>query len=224
MTRTSSLGKALLFALVAYMMFVVVRTDLTYLTPTPEIAEHYTKVGWWLLPHGIAGALALFLGPLQFSNTLRQRKPAWHRAIGRTYVYGAIAAAPLGVYLEWMKYVRGIGSLRLVFAIVGLASLWLLTTVRAFVLAKKRRILEHREYMVRSYAVAAIFLETRVVSYTPLLSRWFQPISDWCDAHSISDMWVFVLAAPVIAEVILHLDLRTSRRAPSVRSATSLEV
>jgi uncharacterized membrane protein len=52
-----------------------------------------------LLPHGIAGACALLLGPFQFSNRLRLRFRKFHRVLGRIYVAGVFVAAPLGVYI-----------------------------------------------------------------------------------------------------------------------------
>ena len=35
--------------------------------------QHYQPFKWWLLPHGIAGACALLLGPMQFSDRLRKK-------------------------------------------------------------------------------------------------------------------------------------------------------
>ena len=75
--------KYLLFGIIALMMLVVIYKDLPLLHPTSAIAGHYRPFKWWLLPHGIAGALALFWGPLQFSKRLRQRFLGWHRIAGR---------------------------------------------------------------------------------------------------------------------------------------------
>ena len=60
--------KYILFAMIALMMLVVVHKDLILLDPSPAVSEHYRLFKWWLLPHGVAGAAALFLGPLQFSD------------------------------------------------------------------------------------------------------------------------------------------------------------
>ena len=35
--------------------------------------QHYAPFKWWLLPHGIFGAIVLLFAPLQFSERLRQR-------------------------------------------------------------------------------------------------------------------------------------------------------
>jgi hypothetical protein len=56
-----------------------------------------------LLPHGIAGACALLLGPFQFSNRLDLRFRKFHRVLRRIYVAGVFVAAPLGVYIQYFK-------------------------------------------------------------------------------------------------------------------------
>src|SRR4051794_16111594 len=139
--------KYFLFGLIAVMMLIVIRKDLALIHPTPEMTHHYSTFKWWLIPHGIAGALALFLGPLQFSKRLRQRFLPWHRIVGRVYVYGVAIAAPLGAYLEYVKNVNGIGSTRLVVASSGFAALWLITTGTGFQMARLRKIDEHRKWM-----------------------------------------------------------------------------
>src|SRR5262249_55971681 len=58
--------------------------------------QHYQPFKWYLLPHGIMGACALLLGPMQFSDRLRQRFAKFHRVVGRFYVAGVFFAAPLG--------------------------------------------------------------------------------------------------------------------------------
>jgi len=48
----------------------------------------------------MVGACALLLGPMQFSERLRQRFTKFHRVVGRFYVTGVFAAAPLGFYIQ----------------------------------------------------------------------------------------------------------------------------
>src|SRR6185369_11394312 len=71
--------------------------------------NHIETLGlkWWLLPHGLAGACALLLGPMQFSDRLRGRYTWLHRAVGRVYVAATFIAAPLGVYLEYLDEAGG---------------------------------------------------------------------------------------------------------------------
>jgi hypothetical protein len=95
--------KYLLFGLIGLMMLTVINRDRALLNPHAPTWEHYRYFRWWLLPHGIAGSLALFLGPLQFSNKLRRRFLPWHRIIGRIYVCGVAVAVPVGIWIEYIK-------------------------------------------------------------------------------------------------------------------------
>src|SRR5260370_23748343 len=54
-----------------------------------------------LVPHGLPADCALFLGPMQFSDRLRQRFTKFHRVVGRFYVAGVFVAAPLGFYIQY---------------------------------------------------------------------------------------------------------------------------
>ena len=54
-------------------LFVLYRYEMPFLDSQSPIWLHFAKVKWWLLPHGLLGAIALFIAPLQFSNRLRQR-------------------------------------------------------------------------------------------------------------------------------------------------------
>jgi uncharacterized membrane protein YdcZ (DUF606 family) len=58
-----------LFALMA--IFVFYQRDLQLLDPQSSLRQRYAAVPWWMLAHGVAGALALFIAPFQFSSRLR---------------------------------------------------------------------------------------------------------------------------------------------------------
>ena len=58
--------------------------------------------------------------------------------------------------------------------------------------------------MTRSYAVALIFLETRCVDQIPLLTAMLEKPSRLLESHSISDLWLYVLFAPIAAELVLQ--------------------
>jgi uncharacterized membrane protein len=201
------------------MFVIVIYKDLHLLHPSQADYEHYRSFKWWLIPHGVTGALALFLGPLQFSKRLRRRYLNWHRLAGRAYVYGVAIAAPLGVYIEYLKYVNGIGSLRLVIATVGFATLFILTTGVGFLRIKQGNIQKHRRWMTRSFAVALIFLETRCIDQIPWLAALFQGPSDFFESHSVADLWVLIIVAPIAAEIVLRCEDMLTRR--PLRNAAS---
>jgi len=124
--------------------------------------QHYAPFKWWLLPHGIFGAIVLLLAPLQFSERLRQRYTKAHRVMGRLYVVGAIGLAPLGAYIQYYQERLGAPRSFSVLAIVDAAML-MGTTIIAFVFAFRRKIALHRQWATRSYAVALVFIAGRFV-------------------------------------------------------------
>src|ERR1700693_4713022 len=94
----------LLSAVIALILVYVIAHDESFLVhPKDPVWKHYEPFKWWLLPHGIAGACALLLGPMQFSERLRKRFTRMHRVTGRIYVAGVFVAAPLGLYIQYFN-------------------------------------------------------------------------------------------------------------------------
>ena len=124
--------------------------------------QHYAPFKWWLLPHGIFGAIVLLFAPLQFSDRLRKRFTRAHRIMGRLYVVGAIGLAPLGAYIQYYQERMGAPRSFTILAIVDAAMLMGATTI-AFVFAFKRKIALHRQWATRSYAIALVFIGGRFV-------------------------------------------------------------
>jgi uncharacterized membrane protein len=156
--------KYLLFAFVGLMIAYVLWHNESFLINRADpVWQHYKPFRWWLLPHGLAGACAILLGPLQFSDRLRQRFTKFHRVVGRIYIAGALIAAPLGAYIQYFN--ERIGGPRS-FSIAALvdAILLMLTTGIAFAFILNGKVQQHRQWMTRSFAVALVFLEVRVVA------------------------------------------------------------
>ncbi len=69
------------------MLAYVLRHDEYFLIDkTDREWQHIQTFRWWLLPHGLAGACALLLGPMQFSERLRKRFTRLHHWRG-IYLY-----------------------------------------------------------------------------------------------------------------------------------------
>jgi uncharacterized membrane protein len=212
------LPKYTLFALLAAMTMVVIYRDRVLLDPQQWVWRHYQPFKWWLLPHGVTGALALFLGPLQFSRRLRQHHLHRHRLIGRIYVCGVAVAAPVGIVIEAIKYVNGAAPLRLLIGSTGFGILFALTTVVGFSLARRKRIQQHKRWMTRSYAIATVFLQTRCVEQVPWLSRLLDAPGEFLQAHFVSTLWMHIALSLLAAELLLAIDKRRQVRTTSVRS------
>jgi hypothetical protein len=73
--------KYLVFTVIAVMTgYVLYHSERFLLDSAHPIWNHYEPFTWWLLPHGVAGACALLLAPLQFWECLRRRYTWLHRS------------------------------------------------------------------------------------------------------------------------------------------------
>lgn len=155
--------KNLLFAFIGLMMaYVIVHNESFLVQPENPVWQHYEPFKWWLLPHGIAGACALLLGPMQFSDRLRQRFTKLHRVAGRIYVAAVCIIGPLGFYIQYFEERMG-GTRTFSAAALVDAILLMVTTGIAFAFILKGKVHQHRQWMTRSLAVALVFVEVRVV-------------------------------------------------------------
>lgn len=167
LSGTSSSSKfrpkgAVFAAIGAMTLYVLYHNERFLIEPHNPIWRHYFEIAFWLLPHSIAGTCALFLAPLQFSERLRKRYTTAHHVVGRIYVIGALLLAPLGAFGQY--YAEGSGAPRefTTLAVVDAAML-MTTTLVAYLFAIRRRITQHRQWMTRSYAVALVFFEGRLL-------------------------------------------------------------
>jgi len=156
-------AKYVVFSIIAAATVYVMYHNERFLVDSEHPAwQHYESFKWWLLPHGIFGAIVLLFAPFQFSDRLRQRFTKAHRVMGRFYVIGALGLAPLGAYIQY--YQERMGAPRS-FTVLGLvdAAMLIGVTMMAFVFAYKRKIALHRQWATRSYAVALVFIAGRFV-------------------------------------------------------------
>ena len=188
--------KYLLFGVIGLMLAYVIPHDEGFLVHAKDpIWQHYEPFKWWLLPHGIAGACALLLGPMQFSDRLRSRFRKLHRVVGRIYVAGVFVAAPLGFYIQYFQERMGDPRSFSIAAAVD-AVLWMTTTAVALVFILKGKVQEHWQWMTRSFAVAIVFLEVRVIGS---LGGW-----EDLDVHANETiLWVCLALSILSADLVL---------------------
>jgi hypothetical protein len=82
---------------------------------------------------------------------------------GYIYVTGVFALAPLGAYVQYVS--EGLdGAPRSFTVLASVDGLMLVvTTAIALMFARQRRLTQHRQWMTRSYAVALVFFEGRLI-------------------------------------------------------------
>lgn len=156
-------AKYVVFSIIAIATTYVMFHNERFLVDSKHPAwQHYEAFKWWLLPHGIFGAIVLLFAPFQFSDRLRQRFTRAHRVMGRFYVIGALGLAPLGAYIQYFQERMGAPRSFTILGIVD-ATMLMSITIIAFVFAFKRKIALHKQWATRSYAVALVFIFGRFV-------------------------------------------------------------
>ena len=120
---------------------------------TPENARFMAMPAPVVL-HIVSATLFCLLGAFQFDSAIRRRSPGLHRAAGRVLVPCGILAALTGL---WMTAVYAIPAelqgplLYGVRIVVGVSmALAIVVSIRAVL---RRRIAQHRAWMVRAYAL-----------------------------------------------------------------------
>lgn len=158
--------------------------------------QRYEAFKWWLLPHGIFGAIVLLFAPFQFSERMRQRFTKAHRVMGRFYVVGALALAPMGAYIQY--YQERMGAPRS-FTVLGVVDATMLmgTTLLALLFAVRRKIALHRQWATRSYAVALVFIAARFVMG---ITGWEQLGIEIVQAI----IWSCLALSMVFADISIH--------------------
>src|SRR6266446_623656 len=93
--------------IIAMMAYVLYHNERFLIDASHPVWQHYEPFKWSLLAHGVAGACALFLAPLQFVERLRRRHTALHRVIGGIYVAGVFVLGPIGIYIQFLDEGQG---------------------------------------------------------------------------------------------------------------------
>ena len=151
----------LLLGLAAF--FVFITNEVLLIADYPlyhQYRVHLIADRYLIFPHALFGTLALLSGPVQFSTRLRRRYLSFHRILGRLYVLSVVSAAVLAMIIS--------AGHPLFAGTVVQASAWIICTLAAFLTARNRHIAQHRQWMVRSYAVTFTFITLRILSIWPV--------------------------------------------------------
>ena len=190
------------------LVFVVLTREITLLDPNSFLRHRYARIPWLLAAHGIPGAIALLLGIFQLSDRLRKRHLQLHRVLGRIYVGCALTSAPLAVAVAAM-----LPTSSLLMASAVHSAGWILTTATGLYCARTGRIQQHREWMIRSYPLAMVFVVARAIGKIPAIER-MGPLG----VESV--VWTVIATACFLPSFLLAWQaLASSRKPVKVRAA-----
>jgi uncharacterized membrane protein len=201
--------KTILFVVIAVAVaYVLYHNERFLFEPANPVWLHYKDLGVFLLIHGVAGASALILAPMQFSERLRMQFTKLHRVVGRIYVTAALVLAPFGVYAQWLDERLGLFPRSFTIETVIQASILMITTAFGLAFARKRMIPQHRQWMTRSYAAALTFIWIRVVLG---LTGWDQNVEQ--NAAMIETVvWCFTATAVLVGDIANQIyELQSTR-------------
>jgi len=189
-------------------VFVLFTRDRALLDRTSFLRQRYAVIPWLMLAHGIPGALALLLGVFQFSSRLRHRYLQLHRVMGRIYVGCVAISAPVAIAVS-----ISLPTITLTMASVIQASGWLVTTATGLYCVRTGRIQQHREWMMRSYPFAMVFIVVRAIVAIPAIARMGE-------LGLATVVWSVIATACFLPSfVIAWLALAASRRTANIRTA-----
>jgi len=156
---SASVWRALVVLLTLEIAYV---TALRYFTgsepPPPPIVEN-AFANPFLILHVAGGVTVLVVMPLQFVARIRTHLPALHRALGGLCLLACLIGAPAGFMLA-------LGTTAGPVAMVGFAIpawLWAAFTWLGWRAAANRRFGEHREWMLRAYAIVSTAITLRLM-------------------------------------------------------------
>ena len=111
--------------------------------------------------HVVFGSVAMITCCLQIWPWFRQSFPSVHRRIGRVYVFGGCLPAGLLGLTAGIFTPYGPATMA---SDVTLALLWLACTLTGWRMARQRRFVDHRRWMVRSFALTMSIITNRIYS------------------------------------------------------------
>jgi uncharacterized membrane protein len=180
------------------MMHSLGRENVTY--REEDLTEVDTKFGRWpaiTLLHVVPGGLFLLLAPLQLAGGFRDRHRRIHRRLGRVLMIAAMISAACGLFFGLY---HPLGGWLEALGIVTFGALLFVCAIRGWVAIRNGHVEVHREWMIRTFAVALAISTVRVMVtafdiaglMTPHLRGMFTVSiwSGWLLTVGLAEIWI----------------------------------
>lgn len=152
--------------LLAFLTFLMAQISVAYVPYNTDVGflrikQQYIDIDHWRIAffvHVYASIWVLLAGFTQFSETLRNLYPRFHRILGYIYAIDVILiTGPAGLVMGF--YANGGTFSRIAFLLLAVGWIWF--TAMAVKKAKVGDYTAHRDYMIRSFALTASALTLR---------------------------------------------------------------
>jgi hypothetical protein len=145
--------------------------------------------------HIAAGSLCIGAALIQFSRYILKKSKAIHRISGKLYVFVVLfLGAPTGLYMSF--FAKGSIWERTLFMFM--AGFWFITTLYGFTTIRKKNVLAHKIWMMRSYSTAMTAVTFRVYHIVFYLLNW-----DHLENYELS-LWISVIGNMLFAEWLIY--------------------
>ena len=160
-----------------------------------------------LFVHAFSGGVALILGPFQFLDGFRKRRPVVHRWVGRIYLV-SILLGGLSAFVIVPGMISGlVGEIGL----MSLAVLWLWTGAMAYKSIRTGDFKSHREWMIRNFALTfaaatlRLWLGVLIATQLPFLQTKYAGDFDalFVEAYRVV-MWLCWVPNIIFAEMLIQ--------------------
>lgn len=160
----------------------------------PPVVEDNGMGMTMLIVHAGAAGVALLVGPLQFLAVVRKRARALHRWIGGVYVVACLVGGVAGGLLAPFTAAGPIAASG--FLLLALAWLWA-TALGWRAAAIKRNYAEHKNWMIRSFALTLAAVTLRLYLIPAAIAgidfvtayQWIAWIA-WIPNLAIAEAWI----------------------------------
>ena len=175
----------------------IILTALPYYELTEEAMGRWWNFKWSLIGHISGGIIALIIGPFQFWKAFRSKYLVMHRWLGRIYISAILIGVLSATYLAWTSGIAA-GQVNWAFGLQGLAFAWFVTTLMAYISIRRKRIQQHKEWMIRSYVVTFAFITFRILNDSPINEYFEVSIS------GSTYLWISWSVPLLISEIIIN--------------------
>lgn len=153
---------------------------------------------FWKLPfyiHMIFGGIALLIGWIQFKKSWRDKYLNFHRKLGKVYMVSVWISGCMGLVIA----ANATGGIVSIMGFSVLAVLWLFTSFKGYLSILKRKVAEHENWMMRSYALcfAGVTLRLWIPVFLFLLGLEF------LEAYKIIS-WLCWVPNLLVAEILIY--------------------
>ncbi|NML04612.1 DUF2306 domain-containing protein [Sphingomonas sp. G-3-2-10] len=149
----------------------------------------------WYGGHVAAAAPVLLIAPIQFMAGIRGARPAVHRWLGRVYLGLSLVAGVMAVALGLTMEAQGTELPLVMFGL-----LWIGFSALAWLAARKRDWTAHRQFTIRSFAIATSFVLLHLLQAgEAVLFGWL----DWPELRYATRGWLSLVLPLLAAEAYL---------------------